>query len=71
MEEARKSFVAVTQSLLSYRRCLQSSTAGSHEYLKLELPGTGDSPVSSSVARYGATMVSQTGVFDGDQSWNK
>ena len=53
----QKSFVVMNQSPLIYQQCLQSSTAESHEYLKLELPGVEEPPVSSSVARSCATMV--------------
>ena len=53
----QKSIVVMNQSPLIYQQCLQSSTAESHEYLKLELPGVEEPPVSSSVARSCATMV--------------
>ena len=71
MQEGKKSFVVVTQSPLIYRQCLQSSTVGIHEYLKLELLGAGEPLVSLSIARSCATMVAQTSILDGDKSWNE
>ena len=71
MQEGKKSFVVVTQSPLIYRQCLQSSIVESHEYLKLELLGAGEPLVSLSIAQSCATMVAQTGILDGDKSWNE
>ena len=71
MQEGKKSFVVVTQSPLIYWQCLQSSTVGIHEYLKLELLGAGEPLVSLSIARSCATMVAQTSILDGDKSWNE
>ena len=41
-----------------------SYNGGSNKGYKLELPGVGESSISSSVARHGATMESLSGVSD-------
>ena len=43
-----------------------SSTAGSHEFLRLELPGAWEPPVSSSIARSCAMLGSQNSLPLGD-----
>ena len=56
--------------IILHRRWLLCSTAGSHEFPRMELPGAWEPPVSSSVARSWATVGSQNSFLIGNKTKN-